>query len=141
MNKDILLKILLICVIYSLIFAYIARGYVNYKYFFLICSILQLLGAFCIYLNDLEISEIIHFVMFLLCILIILFIPYPIINIYVVIITFIILFTRLWFKGCLFYEKNDGNDGLYLSYETSIYVIGIAIIILLCKILYLCNRM
>tara|TARA_Y100000741_G_scaffold16262_2_gene12497 strand:- start:3840 stop:4130 length:291 start_codon:yes stop_codon:yes gene_type:complete len=94
------------------------------------------MGAGLIYKDDIENLEGIHALLFIFCAAIVFCIQSPIVNLYAVIIIIVMLLTRLWFKGCLFYEKDDGNDGIYLSNGQSIFIMTMAISILLGKLMY-----
>jgi len=136
MRRQVLFVILLLSVVYSLIFAYKSLDKSFCKYFFLLCSILQLIGAGLIYMDDIENLEGIHALLFIFCVAIVFCIQSPIVNLYALIIIIVMLLTRLWFKGCIFYEKDDGNDGVYLSNEQSIFFLIMAISILIGKLMY-----
>jgi len=132
----VLLVVLLLSVVYSLIFAYKSLDKSLCKYFFLLCSLLQLMGAGLIYKDDIENLEGIHALLFIFCVAIVFCIQSPIVNLYALIIIIVMLLTRLWFKGCIFYEKDDENDGVYLSNGQSIFFLIMAISILLGKLMY-----
>ena len=136
MRRHVLFVILLLSVVYSLIFAYKSLDKSLCKYFFLLCSLLQLIGAGLIYKDDIENLEGIHALLFIFCVAIVFCIQSPIVNLYALIIIIVMLLTRLWFKGCIFYEKDDGNDGVYLSNGQSIFFLIMAISILLGKLMY-----
>ena len=136
MRRHVLFVILLLSVVYSLTFAYKSLDKSLCKYFFLLCSLLQLIGAGLIYKDDIENLEGIHALLFIFCVAIVFCIQSPIVNLYALIIIIVMLLTRLWFKGCIFYEKDDGNDGVYLSNGQSIFFLIMAISILLGKLMY-----
>lgn len=136
MRRHVLLVVLLLSVVYSLIFAYKSLDKSLCKYFFLLCSLLQLMGAGLIYKDDIENLEGIHALLFIFCVAIVFCIQSPIVNLYALIIIIVMLLTRLWFKGCIFYEKDDENDGVYLSNGQSIFFLIMAISILLGKLMY-----
>tara|TARA_B100001996_G_scaffold268557_1_gene209931 strand:- start:249 stop:518 length:270 start_codon:yes stop_codon:yes gene_type:complete len=87
-------------------------------------------------MDDIENLEGIHALLFIFCVAIVFCIQSPIVNLYALIIIIVMLLTRLWFKGCIFYEKDDGNDGVYLSNEQSIFFLIMAISILIGKLMY-----
>ena len=136
MRREVLFVIFLLSTVYSLIFAYKSLDKSLCKYFFLLCSLLQLMGAGLIYMDDIENLEGIHALLFIFCFAIVFCIQSPIVNLYALIIIIVMLLTRLWCKGCLFYEKDDGNDGIYLSNEQSIFMKIMAISIILGKLMY-----
>jgi len=117
MRREILFWILLVSVIYSLIFAYMSKDKKHLQYFFVLCSILQLFGAYSIQTNNIQSLESVHALMFIFCFIITLCIQSNIANLYTFLIIIVILLTRLWFKGCLFYEKDDGKDAKYFTFE------------------------
>ena len=139
MRKEILFWVFLASVVYSLIFAYMSSDKKNLQYFFVLCSILQILGAYSIHINNIQSLEIIHALMFIFCFIITLCIQSNIANLYTFFIIIVILLTRLWFKGCLFYEIDEGKDAQYFtSQQMNTYIILFAVI-LLNKILYFTN--
>ena len=87
MRREILFWILLASVIYSLIFAYISKDKKHLQYFFVLCSILQLFGAYSIQTNNIQSLESVHALMFIFCFIITLCIQSNIANLY----TFLIL--------------------------------------------------
>ena len=134
-NRDLLFNILTISVLYSGLFASLAKNN-NHRLVFICCAFIQTMGVFSIFTKNEIGLEVVHLLMGLSALCIFFFSTSPLVNIYALFIICVIFYTRITFNGCLYYEANSPNNGMWIPEQTLNNILLLTIILQMLKIYY-----